>query len=172
MTTRNKAGDNAALFTDPHILAAAKAMALADGWTEQDWDMIPSRYSRKFYEQAQAGLAAAHPELLATVERQQARLDAVAMLAERFVSKPRNAMDSIEQPGFGRGVRAAGGEIQAALDGPTTHTFITEHLQQHQEALDRVEALCADADGTVVTQADGEHLPVHLIRTAAKLRTV
>lgn len=102
----------------PLVENAAKAMALQDGWTELDWNMIPSRYSRKFYEQAKAGLAAVLPEFLETARKQQAQLESVAALADRFIAKPRSAMDSIEQPGFGRGVRAAGRELRAVLDAP------------------------------------------------------
>ncbi|MEO3931365.1 hypothetical protein WMO79_00935 [Micrococcaceae bacterium Sec7.4] len=118
MTTLTLTTDDAAAFVESHVEAAAKALALHDGWTEMDWNMIPSRCSRKYYDMARAAFAAAHPELLATVKKQQARLDAVAQLAERFVSKPRTALDLIEQPAFGRGVRATGREIRSLLEDP------------------------------------------------------
>lgn len=118
MTAQTLTTDDAAAFVDAHIEAAAKAIAMYDGWTEMDWHMIPDRCSARYYEMARAGLAAAQPELLATVKKQQARLDAVGNLAAGFASKQRNAMDSIEQPGFGRGVRAAGRELRALLEDP------------------------------------------------------
>jgi hypothetical protein len=118
MTTQTLTLDDAAAFPAAHVEAAAKALAFHDGWTELDWNMIPARYSRKYYEMAQAGLAAAHPELMVVVKKQQERLDAVGQLAEGFISKPRNATDAIEQPAFGRGVRAAGREIRALLEDP------------------------------------------------------
>jgi hypothetical protein len=39
---------------DEAVEAAAKAMALADGFTELDWAMVPRRYSQRFYDLAKA----------------------------------------------------------------------------------------------------------------------
>lgn len=118
MTAQTFTTDDATDFVESHIEAAAKAIAMQDGWAEMDWHMLPNRCRQRYYDAARAGLAAAHPELLATVKKHQARLDAVGQLAEGFVSKQRNAMDSIEQPGFGRGVRAAGRELRSLLEDP------------------------------------------------------
>lgn len=118
MTAQTLTTDDTTTFVETHIEAAAKAIALLDGWTELDWHIIPASCSRRYYDAARAGLTAAHPELLVTVKKQQARLDAVGTLAEGFVGKQRNATDSIEQPGFGRGVRAAGRELRALLEDP------------------------------------------------------
>jgi hypothetical protein len=110
--------DDVAAITTPEVAAAAKAIALHDGWTEQDWDTVADRHKQRYYRLAQVALNAAQPALLDRVRGQQARLDAVDRLSQGFVEKPINALDSIEQPGFGRGVRAAGREIRAVLDAP------------------------------------------------------
>jgi hypothetical protein len=56
--------------------------------------------------------------LLATARKQQTLLEAVGQLSQDFVMKPVSSASSIEQPGFGRGVRAAGRELRAVLDAP------------------------------------------------------
>lgn len=111
MTTQTPTTDRPDNVLESHMEAVAKAIALHDGWTEQGWEVLAPRHGRKYREMARAGLG----ELLAIMEQQQAKLDAVAQLAERFASRPAAAPDYIEQPAFGRGVRAAGREIQAAL---------------------------------------------------------
>jgi hypothetical protein len=54
--------------------------------------------------------------LLALARKQQTLLDAVDRTAQDFVTKPVGSLSSIEQPGFGRGVRAAGRELRAVLE--------------------------------------------------------
>lgn len=103
----------------PEVEAAAKALAIHDGWTELGWERITSRYSERYYNLAQVALGAAQPVFLDRVRAQQARLDAVDELTRKFIMKPTNAPDSIEQPAFGRGIRAAGREIRAALGDPS-----------------------------------------------------
>jgi hypothetical protein len=57
--------------------------------------------------------------LLALARKQQTLLDAVDRTAQDFVTKPVGSLSSIEQPGFGRGVRAAGRELRAVLEDPS-----------------------------------------------------
>jgi hypothetical protein len=114
LTTETLTTDQPGTALESHEEAVAKAIALHDGWTEMGWEVLPARYSRKYREMARAGLA----ELLAIMERQQAQLDAVSRLAGDFSSRPSNAPDSIEHPAFRRGIRAAGREILAAIQGP------------------------------------------------------
>lgn len=47
------------------IEAAAKAAALADNFTELDWNMVPRRYTQRYYNFARAALEAAAPHMLA-----------------------------------------------------------------------------------------------------------
>jgi hypothetical protein len=56
--------------------------------------------------------------LLSLARKQQAQLAAVDQLTQGFVQKPVGSLGSIEQPAFGRGVRAAGREIRALLEDP------------------------------------------------------
>lgn len=116
MTAQATSVNDPAPLPTPEVEAAAKALALHDGWTERNWYTIPTRFSKRYYQTARVALEAADQVLLDRVRTQQARLDAVGQLADGFVSKPRNATDAIEQPGFGRGVRAAGRELRAVLD--------------------------------------------------------
>lgn len=47
------------------IEAAAKAAALADNFTELDWNMVPRRYTQRYYNFARAALEAAAPHIRA-----------------------------------------------------------------------------------------------------------
>lgn len=83
---------------------------------------IPNKQGYAEMKKADAEFVAhARADLLGVItlaQRQQELLDAVGLKAQDFVMKPVGSLSSIEQPGFGRGVRAAGRELRAVLDAP------------------------------------------------------
>ena len=52
------------------------------------------------------------------------------------------------------------------FNAPEDVEFLLALVRDQAAKLAKVEALCENADDTAITEADGEHVPVHLIRAA------
>lgn len=119
--------------TTPTLDDLAVIQARAEAATDGSWRSEEINSSRDCYavripnKQGYAELTKADAEfvaharadllgVIALAQRQQVLLNAVTQKAQDFVMKPVGSLSSIEQPGFGRGVRAAGRELRAVLE--------------------------------------------------------